>query len=201
MIDSIEEKALNKNSIIQINNNLDIIPCTLDLAAIEMSLVNVMSREHVLKSIINEIKDDYDNIIIDCSPSLGMLTINALTASNSVIIPVTPEYLSARGLGLLANNINKIKKKINPELTIDGVLITMTNERTNLNKSMIRAIQDGTILLKQKLNLDIKVFENKIPTSIKTGEAIVNKKSIIEYDPKNKVAQSYERFAKEWEVK
>lgn len=199
MLEAINEVPLDKGSIININENLDLIPCTLDLAAVEMSLVNVMSRELILKSIIDELKEEYDNIIIDCSPSLGMLTINALSAATSVLVPVTPEYLSARGLGLLTDSIRKIKKRINPKLTIDGVLITMANERTNLTKDMIKAINDGTELLQAKIGEKVRVFETKIPISVKAGEAIANKKSIIEYDPKNKVAKRYQEFAFEWE--
>ncbi len=127
-----------------------------------------------------------------------MLTINALAACNSVIIPVTPEYLSAKGLGLLVNNINRIKKRINPGIEIDGILITMLNQRTNLSKEMVKALNESVEFIKDKYNLDIKVFKSKIPISVRTGEAILNKKSIIEYAPKNKVAKAYEDFAKEW---
>lgn len=187
-----------KDYLINIKENLDLIPCSLELAGIEMSLVNVMSRELILKSIIDDIKESYDCIIIDCSPSLGMLTINALAACDSVIIPVTPEYLSAKGLGLLVNNINKIKKRINPNIEIDGVLITMLNQRTNLSKEMIKTLNESVEFVKIKFNLDMKIFESKIPISVKTGEAIMNKKSIIEYDPKNKVSGAYQNFANEW---
>jgi chromosome partitioning protein len=116
MANTIEEKETGENHIIKIKNNLDVIPSSLDLAGIEMTLVNVMSRETILKSIIDEIKEDYDYVLIDCSPSLGTLTINALAACDSVIIPVTPEYLSAKGLGLLVKNINLIKRRINPNI-------------------------------------------------------------------------------------
>lgn len=126
MTDAIEENETEAR-IINIKNNLDIIPSTLDLAGIEMTLVNVMSRETILKSITDEIKKDYDYVLIDCSPSLGTLTVNALAACDSVIIPVTPEYLSAKGLGLLVKNINLIKKRIDLNIEIDGILITMLN--------------------------------------------------------------------------
>ncbi|PKM52499.1 MAG: chromosome partitioning protein ParA [Firmicutes bacterium HGW-Firmicutes-7] len=199
MLQSIEEKQLDKNTIIQINDNLDLIPGSLDLAAIEMNLVNVMSRELVLKCIIEEFKDNYDYVIIDCSPSLGMLTVNALSASDSVLIPVTPEFLSARGLKYLSNSIRLIKRKLNPKLIVDGVLITMANERTKLAKEMIEHINNGAEHLLSEIGSKIKVFENIIPISIKMGEAITNKQSIIEYNPKNKVSESYIKFAEEWE--
>lgn len=200
MANSIEEKEIEGNYIINIKNNLDIIPSTLDLAGIEMTLVNVMSRETILKSITDEIKKDYDYILIDCSPSLGTLTINALTACDSVIIPVTPEYLSAKGLGLLVKNINLIKKRINPSIEIDGILITMLNRRTNLSKEMVKAINESTGFIKKQYNLDIRVFNNMIPSSVKAGEAMLYKQSVIQYDPKNQVAEAYKDFAKEWVI-
>lgn len=198
MAAEIEENEVAGDYIINIKDNLDLIPGTLDLAGIEVSLVNAMSREMILKQLIETIEANYDYIIIDCSPSLGMLTINALTACNSVIIPVTPEYLSAKGLGLLINNINKIKKRINPNIEIDGVLITMLNQRTNLSKEMLKALNETIEFVKDKFNLDMKIFESKIPISVKTGEAILNRKSVIEYDPKNKVSEAYQYFAWEW---
>ncbi|CAK7052074.1 ParA family protein [Tissierella carlieri] len=198
MAAEIEENEFKGDYIINIKENLDLIPGTLDLAGIEVSLVNVMSREMILKQVIEKIEANYDYIIIDCSPSLGMLTINALTACNSVIIPVTPEYLSAKGLGLLINNINKIKKRINPNIEIDGVLITMLNQRTKLSKEMLKALNETIEFVKDKFNLEMKIFESKIPISVKTGEAILNKKSVIEYDPKNKVSEAYQYFAWEW---
>lgn len=196
---AIEEKEMiEEGYIYNIKENLDIIPCTLDLAGIEMSLVNVMSRELVLKSVLEDMEKDYDYILIDCSPSLGMLTINALASCNSVIVPVTPEYLSAKGLGLLVSNISRIKKRINSQIEIDGILITMLNERLNLSKEMVNALNESVKFIKNKYNLDIKVFKSKIPISVKTGEAILNKKSILEYAPKNKVAKAYVEFSKEW---
>lgn len=193
-----EREMIEEGYIHNIKENLDIIPCTLDLAGIEMSLVNVMSRELVLKSVLENIEKDYDYILIDCSPSLGMLTINALASCNSVIVPVTPEYLSAKGLGLLVSNINRIKKRINSQIEIDGILITMLNERLNLSKEIVKALNESVKFIKNKYNLDIKVFKSKIPISVKTGEAILNKKSILEYAPNNKVAKAYVEFSKEW---
>lgn len=197
MAAAIEEKEI-ENNIIVIKENLNLIPANLQLAGIEMTLVSVMCKEQILKSVIENIKEPYDHIIIDCSPSLGTLTINALAACNSLIIPVTPEYLSAKGLGLLTDVIRKTKRRINPNLKIDGVLMTMLNERTNLSKEMVRAINESTGYIKENYDLDIKVFQTKIPTSVKAGEAILNRKSIIEYQPKNKVSEAYLKFADEW---
>lgn len=197
---AIEEKEISDKYKygISVKENLDLIPCSLELAGIEMSLINVMSRELILKSVLEEYEHEYDYVLIDCSPSLSMLTINALAASNSVIITVTPEYLSAKGLGLLVNNIKKIKKRINPKINIDGILITILNPRTNLSKEMVSILEESVELIQDNLNLGIKIFETKIPISVKMGEAILNKKSILEYDPKNKVAIAYEKFTKEW---
>lgn len=196
----IEGGRIEEDYIININDNLDLIAGTLDLAGIEASLVNVMSREMILKDVIERVesKYKYDYIIIDCSPSLGMLTINALTASDSVLIPVTPEYLSAKGLALLINSINKIKKRINPEIVIDGVLITMIDKRTNLSKEMVKVLNQSIDFVKEEYNIEMKIYESMIPKSVKTGEAILNRKSVIEYDPHNKVSQAYQSFALEW---
>jgi len=200
MVTEIEEKKVPENYIVNINKNLDLVAGTLELSAIEISLVNIMSREFILKDVIEKIKSkyDYDYIIIDCSPSLGMLTINALTACDSVLIPVSPEYLSAKGLALLINSINNIKKRINPDIKIDGVLITMINQRTNLSKEILRVLNDSVEFVKGKYKLDMKIFNSMIPLSVKTGEAILNRKSVIEYDPKNKVSEAYKYFAREW---
>lgn len=188
---AIDEKNLpKKHSYILSAGNIDLIPCNLELSAIEIALVNVMSRELVLKSIVDEIKDDYDYVIIDCSPSLGMLTINALAACDSVIIPVTPQYLSAKGLELLLKSIIRVKKRINPKIEVDGILFTMYAERIKLSKEVLSIIQEA-------YGSHIHIFESKIPTSVKVGEANMKSKSTIEYDPKNKVSVAYREFAKE----
>lgn len=197
MADAIEEREIEKDCIIEVNENLHLIPANLQLAGIEMTLVNVMCKEQILKSALEYIKGAYDYILIDCSPSLGTLTINALAACDSIIIPVTPEFLSAKGLGDLTATIKKTKKRINPSIKIDGVLMTMLNERTNLSKEMIKTVNESAAYIKDKFDLDMKIFNSKIPVSVKAGEAILNRKSIIEYDPKNKVSEAYQRFAKE----
>lgn len=191
MVLAIEEKSLpKKEEYVIASGNLDIIPCSLELSAIEIALVNVMSRELVLKSIVDEIKEEYDYVIIDCSPSLGMLTINALATCDSVIIPVTPQYLSAKGLELLLRNIIRVKKRINPKIEVDGILLTMYTERMRLSKEILSIIQEA-------YGSRINIFENKIPSSVKVGEANMKSQSIIEYDSKNKVSIAYREFAKE----
>ncbi|NMB06939.1 MAG: ParA family protein [Tissierellia bacterium] len=200
MMAEIEDKEVKEDYIVNINKNLDLIAGTLDMAATEGALVNVMSREMILKDAIEKIKEkyNYDYIIIDCLPSLGMLAVNALTACDSVLIPVTPEYLSAKGLALLTNSINKVKRRLNPNIKIDGILITMLNQRTNLSKEILENLNKTVDFIKEQFNLDIQIYNSRIPISVKTGEAILNKKSVIEYEPKNKVSQAYQDFAKEW---
>ena len=187
----IEDKTLpDKEKYINHIEKLDLIACSIELSAIEVSLVNAMSREMILKHIIQELKDDYDYIIIDCSPSLGMLTINALAACESVIIPVTPEYLSAKGLELLMMNIKRTKRKINPRIKIDGILFTMYVERMNLPKQVKEIIQEA-------YGSQVNIYKNVIPKSVKVGESIWESKSVIEYDEKNKVSIAYQNFALE----
>lgn len=192
MICVIDEKELpDKSKCILSFNNLDLIPCSIELSAVEMSLVNVMSREVILKMLLENFKADYDYIIVDCMPALGMLTVNALAACDSVLIPATAQYLSAKGLELLLQTIVRVKKRINPHIRIDGILITMYSERTKLSKEILNLINDA-------YSEHIRIFESKIPVSVKVGEASFRYKSVIEYDPKSKVALAYKDFGKEY---
>ncbi|BCN29506.1 ParA family protein [Anaeromicropila herbilytica] len=184
-----EELPDKKEYIISVGA-IDVIPCNIELSAIEVSLVNAMSREMILKTVMQEFKEYYDYIIIDCSPSLGMLTINALAACNSVIIPVTPEYLSAKGLELLLRNIIRVKKKINEKISIDGILLTMYVERMNLSKEIKEMIEDA-------YGKTVHIYTNRIPKSVKVGESTMKNKTIIEYAKNNKVAIAYQELAKE----
>jgi len=192
MKNSIEEEKLPSRDkyILKSNKGIHFIPGSLMLSAIEISLVNVMSREYILKNLIDDVKDDYDYIIIDCSPSLGMLTINSLTAADSVLIPITPQYLSLKGLELLLQNIFKIKKKLNRDLNIEGILFTMYQENFRLSKEMNK-------MLEEAYGGKLKIFNRKIPTSVKVGEANLNNKAITEFDSKNKVSLAYEEFVNE----
>ena len=155
-----------------------------------MSLVNVMSREYILKQVLSEIDEEYDYILIDCSPSLGMVTINALAAANSVIIPVQAEYLPIKGLEQLIRTIYRVRSKINPNLQIMGILMTMVDNRTVMNREIISQLENG-----YGQNLDI--FRSKIPKSIRVTESEVMGQSIYAYDPNGKVAGAYKDFAKE----
>lgn len=192
MVLSAEDKKLPEKEefIISTNKGIDLIPSSIELSAVEVSLINVMSREFVLKSILEDLKASYDYIIIDCTPSLGLLTINALAACNSVLIPVTPQYLSAKGLEILLKNIIRVKRKINPFIEVEGILFTMYSERMNLTKEVLSMIE-------RAYGNKIHIFYSKIPTSVKVGEASMQSKSIIEYNLKNKVSQAYLELAKE----
>ena len=145
---------------------------------------------YVLKNVLSKVRDNYDYILIDCMPSLGLIPINCLAASNEVIIPVQSQYLAVKGMTYLFDTIKKIRKTINPDLEIKGILITLVDKRTNLSKS-----------IKSELNelygSEIKIYDTEIPLAIKTAEASIKGKSVFEYDKNGTVAQSYKNFAKE----
>ena len=181
--------VLNINVIKQFEN-MDLIPSNISLSGTETMLFNCMSRESVLKRTLIPYKEEYDYILIDCMPSLGMMTINALVAADSVIIPCEPTYLSVKGLDLLMHSISRIKRQINPELRIDGILMTMVDSRT------INA-RDITSALRESVGLNVKVFNTEIPRSVRAQECANLGKSIFEHDPGGKVADAYERLSKE----
>lgn len=191
MNNAMNDLPLNENEVIlKYNNNLDLVPSNLDLSAIEVSLVNAMSREYTLKNCLLSLKENYDYIIIDCMPSLGMLTINALACSDSVIIPVQSQYLAARGMTHLLKTISRVKKHINPNLSIDGILLTLVDYRTNLSKAI-------KYQLEQNYGNVIKIYKTHIPFAIKAAEASTSGKSILDYDVNSKVTASYSELAKE----
>ena len=185
-----QDRALpGKEEIIQRVKGMDIIPSNIVLSAAEVSLVNTTCREMILKSILEQYKHGYDYILVDCGPSLGMLTINALTAADSVLIPASPEYLSAKGLELLLQSIAKIKRKLNPALEIEGILLTMVQERTNLSRAVTDMIEEAYGKL--------YIYNSKIPRSVAVGSAVLKNVSIMEYQKNNKAAQAYHAFAQE----
>ena len=169
---------------------VDLLPANIELSGMEASLVNAMSRETILKQYLNSVKHDYDYILIDCMPSLGMLTVNALAAADSVVIPVQAHYLPAKGLEQLLQTVSKVRRQINPRLRIDGILLTMVNSRTNYAKEI-------GALLRQTYGSKIRVFDTEIPLSIRAAEISAEGKSIYAYDPKGKVAQAYQALTKE----
>ena len=191
MQDVIDDKPVNvQKAILHHNEGVDLLPSNIELSGLEVRLINAISRESVLKTCINEVKTNYDTVLIDCMPSLGMLTINALAAADSVVIPTQPHYLSAKGLELLLRSVSKVKRQINPHLWIDGILMTMVMPRTNISKEI-------TATVKSAYGQRIKVFDTQIPHSIRAVEATAEGKSIFAYDKGGKVAAAYEQFAKE----
>ncbi len=168
--------------------NVHLVPASIDLAGAEIELVNAMSRETILKNALDEIKSEYDYIFIDCPPSLGLLTVNALVASSKVFIPVQCEYFALEGLGQLINTIKLIKKRLNSQLEIGGVIMTMYDIRTNLSKQVADELT--------KFFGD-KVFKTIVPRNVRLSEAPSHGKAILEYDPRSQGALAYESLAKE----
>jgi chromosome partitioning protein len=169
---------------------VDLIPANIELAGLEVALVNTMSREKMLKQVLDSAKQDYDYILLDCTPSLGMLTINALAAADTALIPVQAQYLSAKGLEQLLQTINKVHRQINPKLKIEGILLTMTDNRTNYGRQI-------DTLIRQAYGKHIKVFGQTIPHSVRAAEISAAGKSIFVHDPKGKVAEAYKSLTKE----
>ena len=188
---SINDYDINaKEAIINHNEGVDLLPSNLELASMEVSLVNAMSREYTLRNCISDLKKDYDYMLIDCMPSLGMITINALASADKVIIPVQTEFLAAKGMAHLMNTIMKVRKQINPNLKVGGILLTMVDGRTNLSKDITTELKDtyGTVFT---------LYNTQIPRAVKAAESTRLGASIISYDKHSKVADSYKQFAKE----
>ena len=179
-----------KEGILHQSEGVDLVPSNIDLETIEVGLVNIMSREFILKSYIDEVKKDYDYVIIDCRPSLSMITLNALACSDSVIIPVQAHYLSAKGMTQLLQTINRIRKRINPNLKIDWVLITLADMQTKVGKTTLQTLQSN-------YGSKIKIYDTIIPQGIKAVEGTMVGKSLFTYDKNSKPAIAYENFCKE----
>ena len=176
--------------IIQHEEGVDLLPSNIELSGLEISLFNVMSREFILKGYVDEIRGNYDYILIDCMPSLGMMTVNSPVAADSVIIPSQPNFLSTKGLNLLMHSISKVKRQINPRLRIDGILLTMVDSRTNNAKDIISS-------LRSTMGSNIRVFDTEIPHSVRAAECSLVGKSIFAHDKSGKVAAAYENLTKE----
>jgi chromosome partitioning protein len=185
LVDDVEAKNVTVPTTVE---NLYMIPATIQLAGAEIELVPTISREVRLKRALEEVQDQYDYIIIDCPPSLGLLTLNALTASDTVIIPVQCEYYALEGLSQLLNTIRLVQKHLNKELMIDGVLLTMLDARTNLGIQVIEEV---------KKYFQDKVYKTIIPRNIRLSEAPSHGEPIIIYDPKSRGAEVYLDLAKE----
>ena len=171
-------------------DGVDLVPANLELSAMEFNLVNAMSRETTLKNYLSQVKNRYDYVIIDCMPSLGMVTLNALSAADSVIIPVQAQYLPAKGMTQLVQTISKVKKYINPDIKIDGMLLTLVDSRTNLAKSTVEA-------LRANFGNQIRMYRTQIPIAVKAAETSSKGKSIYAYEPNSTVSKAYAEFTKE----
>ena len=189
-------KAMNDQSIppgegiLHHAEGVDLIPANIELAGMEVSLVNCMNREKMLKQVLDSAKHDYDFILLDCTPSLGMLTVNALAAADTTLIPVQAQYLSAKGLEQLLQTVQKVRRQINPKLKIEGILLTMTDSRTNYGQQIDNLIRGA-------YGSKIKVFDQTIPRSVRAAEISAVGKSIFQHDPKGKVAEAYHSLTKE----
>lgn len=185
-----EDEIADGEGILHHREGVDLVPCNIELAALESSMVNVISRETVLKRYVDQIRDDYDYILIDCMPSLNMMTINALVATDAVIIPVQANYLPVKGLEQLLRTIKKVRKHLNPRLIIDGIVITMADFRTNMARDVTQKVNE---LYGDRL----PVFHSVIPFSVRAAETAAEGVSIFTYDPNGKVAAAYDALVKE----
>ena len=176
--------------ILRHEEGVDFMPGNIELSGLETSLVNVMSRETVLRTYIEQQKDRYDYILIDCMPSLGMITINAFTSADSILIPVQAAYLPVKGLEQLIKTIGKVKRQINPKLEIEGILLTMVDNRTNYAR-------DISTLLIENYGSRVKIFKESIPMSVRAAEISAEGVSIYQHDPSGKVASAYQSLTQE----
>lgn len=187
----INDEEMNTDyGILKHEEGIDLMPGNIELSGLEVSLVNVMSREVVLRSYVEMVKDRYDYILIDCMPSLGMITINAFACADSILIPVQAAYLPVKGLEQLIKTIGKVKRQINPKLEIEGILLTMVDSRTNYAR-------DISAMLVENYGSKVRIFENSIPISVRAAEISAEGVSIFQHDPKGKVAGAYQSLTEE----
>jgi chromosome partitioning protein len=185
-----EDNVTAGEGILHQAEGIDLIPANISLAGLEVALVNTMNRERILKQFLEPVKGNYDYVLLDCMPSLGMLTVNALAAADAALVPVQANYLSAKGLEQLLQTINKVKRQINPKLRIEGILLTMVDGRTNYGREISSLIRDT-------YGGHIKIFNSEIPRSVRAAEISAEGKSIFLHDPKGKVAEAYQNLTKE----
>lgn len=178
------------SGILRHSEGVDLLPANIELSGLEITLVNTMSRETILRQYLNTVRDNYDAVILDCMPSLGMLTINALAASDQIVIPVQMQYLSIKGLEQLIRTVARVKRQINPGLCIAGILITMADMRTNYARDILE-------LLHRNYDGKLRIFETIIPMSVRAAESSAEGKSIYLHDPAGKVSAAYAEFTKE----
>jgi chromosome partitioning protein len=187
----VEEEGIPPGEgILHHEEGMDLMPSSIELSGMEVSLVNTISRETVLKEYLESVKRDYDFILLDCSPSLGMLTINAMAAADTLLIPVQASYLPAKGLEQLLQTVNKVRRQINPKLKIEGILLTMVDTRTNDAREISELIRNA-------YGGKIKVYDTEIPRSVRASEISKEGKSIFKHDPGGKVAEAYRELTRE----
>ncbi len=180
-------------AILHHEEGIDLMPSNIELSALEMTLFQTMRREYALADWLKTIKQDYDYVLIDCSPSLGMITINALVAADSVIIPVQSHYLPTKGMSQLMQTINRVRRGLNPSLRVDGALLTMTDSRTLLSREVSAALRNSYAG-------KLRIFQTEIPFAIRTAEAAAAGKSVFAHDPDGKTAAAYTALTKEVEA-
>ena len=191
LTDVINETMKDPTSgILHHEEGVDLLPANLELSAMEYNLMNALSRETTLRNYLSQVKDRYDYVIMDCMPSLGMVTLNALSAADGVVIPVQAQYLPAKGMTQLVSTISKVKKYINPDIKIDGMLLTLVDNRTNLAKSTVEA-------LRENFGSSIRMYRSQIPIAVKAAETSSKGKSIYAYEPNSTVSKAYAEFTKE----
>lgn len=178
------------SGILHHEEGVDLLPANIELAGLEVTLVNAMSRETVLRRYLDTVRDSYDAIVLDCMPSLGMLTINVLAAADYVVIPVQAQFLSIKGLEQLIRTVAKVKRQINPTLSIAGIVITMADMRTNYAKDIVE-------LLHSNYDGKLRIFESIIPLSVRAAETSAEGRSIYLHDPVGKVSAAYTALTKE----
>ena len=187
----VDEKEIRPGEgILHHEEGMDLMPSSIELSGMEVSLVNTISRETVLKEYLESVKRDYDFVLLDCSPSLGMLTINAMAAADTLLIPVQTSYLPAKGLEQLLQTVNKVRRQINPKLKIEGILLTMVDARTNDAKEISELIRNA-------YGGKIKVYDTEIPRSVRASEISKEGTSIFKHDPGGKVADAYRELTRE----
>ena len=191
MLKALDEKEFTWNEgILGTEDGVFLMPSGLELSALEMSLVGAMNRERVLKGYVDKVKDHFDHVLIDCMPSLGMITINALTAADSVIIPVQAHYLPAKGMEQLLRTVDRVHRYVNPDLRVEGILMTLVDARTNFAREVPE-------IIRKSYGDSLRIYDTQIPMRIKAAETAARGESIFKYDPGSDVAKAYESFAKE----
>ena len=187
----IQEIPINKEEgVLQNSEGVNLIPANIELEALETSMIKYVDKENILKKYVSKVKDDYDYILIDCRPSLGLLTINALATADSVIIPVQAQYLPLKGMTQLFQTIDKTRVHINRKLKIEGVLLTIADMKTKLAKTTIETLRNN-------YGRSIRIYNTIIPMGVKAAESTIEGKSVYAYDRKSKPAVAYEEFTKE----